>query len=77
MHFRLLRDTLNVNCDVIYSSTLDYPWVAFNQSYFQLVSDALTFENARKVCQEKKGDLASTSSEEEQTFLYETFMKRE
>ncbi|XP_028409435.1 alpha-N-acetylgalactosamine-specific lectin-like [Dendronephthya gigantea] len=49
-------------------------WFAFNQSSFQLVSNRLTFENARKVCQEMKGDLASTSSDEEQAFLYKIFL---
>ncbi|XP_028409472.1 ladderlectin-like [Dendronephthya gigantea] len=53
---------------------LDASWFAFNQSYFQLVNDVLAFENARKVCQGMNADLASTSSEEEQAFLYNTFM---
>ena len=35
----------------------------------------MSFHNARKVCFEKKGDLASSSSEEEQMFLFKTFVE--
>jgi hypothetical protein len=55
--------------------SLDSTWFAFNQSYFQLVTTQITQEEARKVCLEKKGDLASTSSQEEQTFLFKTFVE--
>ncbi|CAB4020963.1 Hypothetical predicted protein [Paramuricea clavata] len=55
--------------------SLDSTWFAFNQSYFQFVATRITQAEARKVCLEKKGDLASTSSQEEQTFLFKTFVE--
>ena len=56
-------------------SSADFPWFAFNQSYFQYVTALKTFEDARNDCLEKKGDLASPSSEEEQNFLFKTFVE--
>ena len=53
---------------------VDSTWFAFNQSYFKLVTTKVTQDEARKVCLEEKGDLASTSSEEEQTFLFKKFL---
>ena len=49
-------------------------WYAFNQSYFQYVKIEHTYFDARKYCEEQSGSLASISSEEEQTFLYKTFL---
>ncbi len=57
------------------SFSIDPTWHAFNQSYFKFVTSELSWEEARKVCLEMKGDLASTSSEEEQTFLFKTFLE--
>jgi hypothetical protein len=54
---------------------VDPIWFAFNQSYFLFVATPTPQEQARKVCLEKKGDLASISSEEEQAFLFKTFME--
>ena len=53
----------------------DSPWFLFNQSYFQLVDTKVTFEEARKACLQMKGDLASPSSEEEQNYLFKTFLE--
>jgi hypothetical protein len=39
------------------------------------VATPIPQEQARKVCLEKKGDLASTSNEEEQAFLFKTFVE--
>ncbi|CAB4017889.1 Hypothetical predicted protein [Paramuricea clavata] len=50
-------------------------WFAFNQSYFQFVATPIPQGEAKKVCLEKKGDLASTSSKEEQAFLFRTFVE--
>lgn len=50
------------------------PWHAFNQSYFQYVrTEALHFD-AGKHCEEQNGWLVSISSEDERTFLVETFI---
>ena len=51
------------------------PWIAFNQSYFKFVDVALSFSDAMKFCRADKGDLASTASEEEQTFIFKTFLE--
>ncbi|CAB4035292.1 Hypothetical predicted protein, partial [Paramuricea clavata] len=54
----------------------DPTWFAFNQSYFLFVTTPIPQEEARKACLEKKGDLASISSEEEQSFLFKTFVEK-
>ena len=51
------------------------PWIAFNQSYLKFVDVALSFYDAMKFCRADKGDLASTASEEEQTFVFKTFLE--
>ena len=55
--------------------SLDSLWSTFNQSYFQFFTASMSFHDARKVCFEKKGDLASSSSEKEQMFLFKTFVE--
>ena len=51
------------------------PWYAFNQSYFQYVRTPLDHFEANRYCQEQYGALVSISSEDEHTFLFETFIK--
>ena len=57
------------NCDNV------SPWFAFNQSYFQYVRIGFSHFDARAHCKKQNGFLVSISSEEEQTFLYETFIQ--
>jgi hypothetical protein len=59
-------------CFLLYIAT---PWHAFNQSYFKLVDSLVNFHDAMKFCRAEKGDLASISSEEEQTYLHKTFLE--
>ena len=51
------------------------PWFAFNQSYFQYVRIGFSHFDARAYCKTQNGVLVSISSEEEQTFLHETFIQ--
>ena len=51
------------------------PWIAFKQSDFKFVDMALSFFDAMKFCRADKGDLASTASEERQTFVFKTFLE--
>ena len=60
---------------VLFSLLEVSPWFAFNQSYFQYVRTGYFHSEARASCKERKGALATISSEEEQTFLYETFIQ--
>ena len=58
----------------MFSLPIETPWYIFNQSYFQYVKIQHTHYDAQKYCEEQNGGLASISSEEEQTFLYNTFL---
>ena len=60
---------------MIYVSHADTPWYAFHLSYFMFVPSQLSFEDAKKYCRKKRGHLASTSNEEEYSFLHQTFIK--
>ena len=63
-----------VSISQLFFFLIETPWYIFNQSYFQYVEIQHTHYDAQKYCEEQNGGLASISSEEEQTFLYKTFI---
>ena len=63
------------NIKIMFLYIVASPWHAFNQSYFKFVPVAVSFNEAMKLCRAEKGaDLASFSSEEEQSYIHKTFL---
>ena len=65
------RPLINISISLLKVS----PWFSFNQSYFQYVRIGFSHFDARTYCKEQNGGLVSISSEDEQTFLHETFIR--